>query len=99
MPRDGANRIRSQLMRKNSEKPVLLMTSSSFCSRAATSAVTGRYFSRTASWHRRYRKAGKARAHQVEAEAAPLPDLGGVRHAFIDHLPRVPAEDLAKLGA
>src|SRR6266849_6285748 len=48
---------------------------------------------------RRDRKAGKARAHQVEAEAAAPRNFRGVGQALIDDLPRVPAEDLAKLGA
>src|SRR6266516_3340182 len=107
MPRDRAKRIRSQLMRKNSLKPVLLMTSSSFCRRAATSEVTGRYFSRTASWHRRYKKeygvspagTGKARTHQVEAEAAALGNFRGLRQSLVDDRTRVPAEDLAELSA
>ena len=48
---------------------------------------------------RRDREPGKARAHQVEAEAATPRNFRGMRQALVGNLLRVAAEDLAELGA
>src|SRR5207245_3139523 len=42
---------------------------------------------------------GKARAHQVEAEAAALGNFCGLRQSLVDERTRVPAEDLAEPSA
>src|ERR1700682_2766685 len=110
MPRNRANRIRSQLIKQNSPTPglvnyveLLLQTGrdhggdrtillpDGVLAQAVEKGV-GRL-------PRRDREAGKARAHQVEAEAAAPRNFRGVRQAFVDNLPRIAAEDLAELGS
>ncbi len=51
IPRDFANRIRSQQMRKNSARPVRSMTSSSWASCRTTAGVSGWYRRRAPSQH------------------------------------------------
>src|ERR1700737_4371415 len=98
MPRNRANRIRSQLIKKNSLKPGrdLGGDRTIFLPDGVLAQPVEKGVGRLP---RRHLEAGKARAHQVEAEAAALRNFRGVRQAFVDDLPRIAAEGLAELGS